>query len=337
MQVQFIQQVGDTMMIRRTLMKTLVGTLATLAFGTAAQAQSYPSRPITLIVPWGAGGGTDATARIVGTLLEKELGQPVNVVNRTGGNGVVGHSAIATAPPDGYTLGMITVEISMMHWAGLTQLTPTDYTPIALMNIDPAGVTVRADSPYKNLNDLVNAVKANPGKFKASGTGQGGIWHLALAGMLKDLKLENSAVPWVPSNGAAPAMNDLAAGGIEMVTCSLPEARALIDAGKARPLAVMASQPSALYPNVPTLKTATGSNWTIGAWRGIAAPKGLPADIQAKLGTALKKIYDSQDFQGFMQQRGFGTIYADAKGFEQFMAKGDADMGNVMKSLGLAK
>ncbi len=325
------------MMIRRTLMKTLVGTLATLAFGTAAQAQSYPSRPITLIVPWGAGGGTDATARIVGTLLEKELGQPVNVVNRTGGNGVVGHSAIATAPPDGYTLGMITVEISMMHWAGLTQLTPTDYTPIALMNIDPAGVTVRADSPYKNLNDLVNAVKANPGKFKASGTGQGGIWHLALAGMLKDLKLENSAVPWVPSNGAAPAMNDLAAGGIEMVTCSLPEARALIDAGKARPLAVMASQPSALYPNVPTLKTATGSNWTIGAWRGIAAPKGLPADIQAKLGTALKKIYDSQDFQGFMQQRGFGTIYADAKGFEQFMAKGDADMGNVMKSLGLAK
>ena len=262
------------MMIRRTLMKTLVGTLATLAFCTAAQAQSYPSRPITLIVPWGAGGGTDATARIVGTLLEKELGQPVNVVNRTGGNGVVGHSAIATAAPDGYTLGMITVEISMMHWAGLTQLTPTDYTPIALMNIDPAGVTVRADSPYKNLNDLVNAVKANPGKFKASGTGQGGIWHLALAGMLKDLKIENSAVPWVPSNGAAPAMNDLAAGGIEMVTCSLPEARALIDAGKARPLAVMASQPSALYPNVPTLKSATGSNWAIGAWRGIAAPKG---------------------------------------------------------------
>ena len=325
------------MMIRRTLMKTLVGTLATLAFCTVAQAQSYPSRPITLIVPWGAGGGTDATARIVGTLLEKELGQPVNVVNRTGGNGVVGHSAIATAAPDGYTLGMITVEISMMHWAGLTQLTPTDYTPIALMNIDPAGVTVRADSPYKNLNDLVNAVKANPGKFKASGTGQGGIWHLALAGMLKDLKIENSAVPWVPSNGAAPAMNDLAAGGIEMVTCSLPEARALIDAGKARPLAVMASQPSALYPNVPTLKSATGSNWAIGAWRGIAAPKGLPADIQAKLGAAMKKIYDSQDFQGFMQQRGFGTIYADAKGFEQFMAKGDADMGNVMKSLGLAK
>ena len=323
-------------MFRRNLIRSVAALSAALAFGASAQSD-YPNRPITMVVPWGAGGGTDATARIVGTLLEKELGQPVNVVNRTGGNGVVGHSAIASAAPDGYTLGMITVEISMMHWAGLTQLTPRDYTPLALFNIDSAGVTVRADAPYKNLDDLIKAVRANPGKFKASGTGQGGIWHLALAGMLKDLKLENSAVPWVPSNGAAPAMNDLAAGGIEMVTCSLPEARALIDAGKARPLAVMSSQPSALYPNVPTLKAATGSDWSIGAWRGIAGPKGLPADVQAKLGAALKKIYDSKDYQGFMASRGFGVIYADSKGFEQFMAKGDADMGNVMKSLGLAK
>ncbi len=323
------------------LMKTMFRSLTAITLGlgllTAALAQSYPNRPITMVVPWGAGGGTDATARIVAALLEKELGQPVNVVNRTGGNGVVGHSAIATAPADGYTLGMITVEISMMHWAGLTQLSPKDFTPVALFNIDPAAVTVRADSPYKNLDDLTKAIKANPGKFKASGTGQGGIWHLALAGMLKDLKIDNSAAPWVPSNGAAPAMNDLAAGGIEFVTCSLPESRALIDAGKARPLAVMAAQPSALYPNVPTLKAATGSDWAIGAWRGIAGPKGLPADVQTKLAVALKKIYDSKDYQGFMANRGFGIIYADAKGFEQFMAKGDADMGNVMKTLGLAK
>ena len=325
------------MLTRKSFSKIFLAGVVALTGWSQALAQSYPSRPLTMIVPWGAGGGTDATARIVAALMEKEMGQPVNVVNRTGGNGVVGHSAITTAPADGYTIGMITVEISMMHWAGLTQLSPSDYTPLALMNIDPAGVTVRADSPYKNLNDLTAAIKANPGKFKASGTGQGGIWHLALAGMLKDLKLDVGAVPWVPSNGAAPAMNDLAAGGIEFVTCSLPEARALIDAGKAKPLAIMSNQPSGLYPNTPTLKAASGSNWTIGAWRGIAAPKGLPADVQAKLGAVLKKIYDSQDYQGFMQQRGFGVVYADAKGFEQFMAKGDADMGVVMKSLGLAK
>jgi tripartite-type tricarboxylate transporter receptor subunit TctC len=324
-------------MLRRTFSRSLIALSLGLTFGHAAVAQTYPSRPITMVVPWGAGGGTDATARIVAAMMEKEMGQPVNVVNRTGGNGVVGHSAIASAPADGYTLGMITVEISMMHWAGLTDLKPTNYTPLALMNIDPAAVTVRADSPYKTVNDLLAAIKANPGKFKASGTGQGGIWHLALAGMLKDQKMETSAAPWVPSNGAAPAMNDLAAGGIEFVTCSLPESRALIDAGKARPLTIMANQPSGLYPNVPTLKTATGSNWAIGAWRGIAGPKGLPADVQAKIGAVLKKIYDSPDYQGFMQQRGFGVVYADAKGFEQFMAKGDADMGSVMKSLGLAK
>lgn len=324
-------------MMRRIFSRSLLALGLGLGYAQLALAQNYPSRPITMVVPWGAGGGTDATARIVAALMEKELGQPVNVVNRTGGNGVVGHSAIATAPADGYTLGMITVEISMMHWAGLTDLKPTNYTPLALMNIDPAAVTVRADSPHKTVNDLLAAIKANPGKFKASGTGQGGIWHLALAGMLKDQKLDISAAPWVPSNGAAPAMNDLAAGGIEFVTCSLPESRALIDAGKARPLTIMANQPSGLYPNVPTLKTATGSNWAIGAWRGIAGPKGLPADVQAKLGAVLKKIYDSPDYQGFMQQRGFGVVYADAKGFEQFMAKGDADMGTVMKSLGLAK
>ena len=324
-------------MLRRTFSRSLIALSLGLTFGHTAVAQTYPSRPITMVVPWGAGGGTDATARIVAAMMEKEMGQPVNVVNRTGGNGVVGHSAIASAPADGYTLGMITVEISMMHWAGLTDLKPTNYTPLALMNIDPAAVTVRADSPYKTVNDLLAAIKANPGKFKASGTGQGGIWHLALAGMLKDQKMEISAAPWVPSNGAAPAMNDLAAGGIEFVTCSLPESRALIDAGKARPLTIMANQPSGLYPNVPTLKTATGSNWAIGAWRGIAGPKGLPADVQAKIGAVLKKIYDSPDYQGFMQQRGFGVVYADAKGFEQFMAKGDADMGTVMKSLGLAK
>ena len=163
--------------------------LGALLLATVAEA-AYPERPITLIVPWAAGGGTDGTARIIGTLLEKEMGQPVNVVNRTGGSGVVGHSAIAQAAPDGYTIGIITVEIGMMHWQGLTELTGASYTPIALVNADAAGVQVAADSPYKTVNELVAAIKANPGKMKASGTGQGGIWHLAIAGMLQDLKVD---------------------------------------------------------------------------------------------------------------------------------------------------
>ena len=105
----------------KLMQRALVALAATLYVSTAFAA--YPERPITLIVPWGAGGGTDATARIIGTLMEKELGQPVNVVNRTGGSGVVGHSAIAQGAPDGYTIGMITVEIGMMHCQELTELT----------------------------------------------------------------------------------------------------------------------------------------------------------------------------------------------------------------------
>jgi tripartite-type tricarboxylate transporter receptor subunit TctC len=318
-------------LFRRCLAAAAVALLV-----TTAQA-AYPERPITLIVPWGAGGGTDATARIIGTLLEKELGQPVNVVNRTGGSGVVGHAAIASAPADGYTIGLITVEISMMHWQGLTELSGASYTPIGLVNADPAGLQVRADAPYKNVNDLVAAIKANPGKFKASGTGQGGIWHLAIAGMLQDMKVDPAAAPWVPSNGAAPGLQDLVAGGVEIAPCSLPEARSLIDAGKVKSLAVMADKRAALYPNVPTLKEATGSNWTMAAWRGIAAPKGVPADVRDKLVAAIKKIVASKDYTDFMTQRGFGVIYEGPDDFAKFMAKADADLGATMKAVGIVK
>jgi tripartite-type tricarboxylate transporter receptor subunit TctC len=314
-----------------------IASLTLLAAALPVAAQNYPARPITLIVPWGAGGGTDATARIVGSLLEKELGQPVTVVNRTGGSGVVGHSAIASAAPDGYTLGMATVEIGMMHWQGLTELTGASYTPLGLLNADPAGVQVRTESPYKTVNELLAAIKASPGKFKASGTGQGGIWHLAIAGMLRDQKIDPASVPWVPSNGAAPGLQDMMAGGVDIAPVSLPEARSLIDAGKVRSLAIMNDKPSALYPNVPTLKSATGSDWTMAAWRGMVAPKGIPAEARDKLSAALKKIATSKEYNEFMGSRGFGVIYAGPEEFAKFMAKSDTELGATMKAVGIAK
>jgi tripartite-type tricarboxylate transporter receptor subunit TctC len=322
---------------RRSL---VAGALAVLALGVSALpaiAQTYPSRPITLIVPWGAGGGTDATARILGSLLEKELGQPVTVVNRTGGSGVVGHAAIASAPPDGYTIGLATVEIGMMHWQGLTELTGASYTPIGLVNADPAAINVRADAPYKTVNDLLAAIKANPGKFKASGTGQGGIWHLAIAGLLRDQKIDPAALPWVPSNGAAPGLQDMVAGGVEVAPCSLPEARSLIDAGKVKSLAIMDAKPSALYPNVPTLKAAIGSDWTMAAWRGIVAPKGIPADVRDKLSAAVRKAAASKEYTDFMASRGFGVIYAGPEDFGRYMAKSDTELGATMKAVGIVK
>jgi putative tricarboxylic transport membrane protein len=312
-------------------------TAAIFALVAGAAFAAYPDRPITLIVPWGAGGGTDAVARFFGTYLEKELGQPVNVVNRTGGNGVVGHSAIAQGAPDGYTLGLVTVEISMMHWQGLTELTPASYQPLALVNADPAGFQVRADSPYKSVKDVLDAIKANPGKLKASGTGQGGIWHLAIAGLLSDLKIDPNAVPWVPSNGAAPGLQDLVAGGVDIVPCSIPEARSLIDAGKVKSLAIFADKAPALYPNLPTIKQATGSNWQTAAWRGFAMPKGAPKEVVDKLTNAIQKAYDSKEYKDFLTQRGFGAQWAKGDDFAKYMAKADADMAKVMKAVGIAK
>jgi tripartite-type tricarboxylate transporter receptor subunit TctC len=322
---------------RRSLISAALAALTLAAAALPVAAQNYPTRPITMIVPWGAGGGTDATARIIGSLLEKELGQPVTVVNRTGGSGVVGHAAIAAAPADGYTIGLATVEIGMMHWQGLTELSGASYTPIGLVNADPAGVQVRADAPYKTVNDLLAAIKANPGKFKASGTGQGGIWHLAIAGLLRDRKIDPAALPWVPSNGAAPGLQDMVAGGVEVAPVSLPESRSLIDAGKVRSLAIMDEKPSALYPAVPTLKAATGSDWTMAAWRGVVAPKGIPAEARDKLSAAVRKVAASKEYHDFMASRGYGVIYSGPEDFGRFMAKSDTELGATMKAVGLVK
>ncbi|MBB5688738.1 tripartite tricarboxylate transporter substrate binding protein [Roseomonas alkaliterrae] len=298
----------------------------------------YPNRPVQVIVPWGAGGGTDATARIVAAVLEKEMGQPFNVVNRTGGSGVVGHSAIAQAAPDGYTIGMITVEICMMHWQGLTQLTRNSYTPLALMNEDPPGVQVNANSPHRDIKSLADAIKAAPaGRLKASGTGQGGIWHLALAGWLGAMGLRADHVRWVPSNGAAPAMQDLAAGGVDLVTCSVPEARAIIEAGRARSLAVMAPQRNPQFPDVPTLKESIGVDYSVGAWRGMAGPLNMPAEIAQALTAALQKVWNSQEFKDFMNARGFGMIWGDAQGLAAHMERTDGTLGAAMRAAGLVR
>jgi len=329
-----------TKITRRTFAASAAAVAAGAGLGlrpSFAQ-DTYPNRPVQVLVPWGAGGGTDATARIVAALLEKELGQPFNVVNRTGGSGVVGHSAIATAAPDGYTIGMITVEIAMMHWQGLTDLKPTSYTPLALLNEDPPGVQVNAASPYKTVKELADAIKASPpGKFKASGTGQGGIWHLALVGWVTAMGLKPDHVAWVPSNGAAPAMQDLAAAGLDLVTCSVPEARAIIEAGKARSLAVMSTARNPQFPDVPTLKEAMGIDYNTGAWRGIAAPKGLPQPIADKLTATLKKVYDSKEYKDFMSSRGFGVIWGDGAAYAKFMDESNTKMGVAMKAAGLAK
>lgn len=323
-------------MLRRVLLGTCAAVMVA-GLGVAVAEAAYPERPIEIVVPWGAGGGTDATARILASLMEPELGVPVNVVNRTGGSGVVGHSAIANAEPDGYTLGIITVEIGMMHWAGLTDLTYEDYTPLALYNEDPAGVQVRADAPWSTIDELFDHIRDNPpGTLKGSGTGQGGIWHLALAGMLQTAGMEPDRVPWVPSEGAAPGLQDLVAGGVDVVTCSVPEAQSLIDAGRVKSLAIMASERAANHPDVPTL-AEVGVDWRLGAWRGVGGPAGLPDEVVDTIVPLLEKIHASDEFRDFMSDRGFGMIFLGPDDYRQFMADSNEALGGVMQELGLAQ
>jgi tripartite-type tricarboxylate transporter receptor subunit TctC len=141
----------------------------------------------------------------------------------------------------------------------------------------------------------------------------------------------------VPSNGAAPGLNDLVAGGVEVVPCSLPEARALIEAGKVKSLAIMDAQPSSLFPKVPTLKQELKSDWSMAAWRGLAAPKGIPADVQKRLLDSLQKAYESKEYKEFMASRGFGVIYMPPAEFAKFMEKSSNDLGATMKAVGIVK
>ncbi|MBD9528160.1 MULTISPECIES: tripartite tricarboxylate transporter substrate binding protein [Paracoccus] len=324
-------------MNRRAVLPLMAAALS-LGLGVAPAMAEYPERPIEMIVPWGAGGGTDAVGRIFAQILQEELGKPVNVVNRTGGSGVVGHSAISRAKPDGYTIGVMTIEIDMMHWQGLTDLTYKDFDILALVNADPGGIMVAEDAPWKDAAALRDTIKADPaGTVKASGTGQGGIWHLNLLGWLMSEGIPVTAVPFVPSQGAAAGLTDMVAGGVQMVPSSLAEGRSLIDAKRVRALASMSDERQSLFPDTPTLKEATGSDWKLAVWRAIAAPKDMPPEARAKLIEAIEKAYNSDAYQNFMKERGFGLRWAGPEEATQIVAADDASLGDVMKKAGLAK
>ena len=316
---------------------TGLGALAALAAGSAQAA--WPERPVQVIVPWAAGGGTDATGRIIAKMLQDEFKQPFNVVNRTGGGGVVGHAAIAQAPADGYTIGVITIEIGTFKWLGQSDLSGSkDYTPIALYNFDPGAFYVAADSPFKNAKEVVSALKANPRTYKlASGSAIGGAWHMAFGSMLLKAGVDPGQFNWIASQGAAPALQELVAGGTDIVPCSLPEAKALLDAGKIRAMAVLSPERLPAYPKVPTAKEAVGVDVLAGAWRGIGGPKGMPQEATTQLVAAMEKIHKSQEFRKFMTDRGFGLMWKAGPEFGKFMDESAADSGKVLKAIGLAK
>jgi tripartite-type tricarboxylate transporter receptor subunit TctC len=271
---------------------------------------------------------------MVAVLMEQDLGQPVNVVNRTGGGGAVGFTAGATAAPDGYTMTLASGDITMLHWMGTAQVAYKDFRAVGQCNFDASAINVRADAPWKTVKDLQEYAKANPGKLKASGTGRGGCWDIARAGWLIAAGISPDAIPWVPSSGAAPTLQDMAAGGIPVSTCSLPEARAMIEAKKVKCLAVMSDKRLNIFPDVPTLKES-GVNWSFGVWRGVLVPKGTPDNVVAILEKSLEKAYKNAKFQEFMDKSGLGMVWKSAAEFDKYMAEEDASNQKVMKASGM--
>jgi tripartite-type tricarboxylate transporter receptor subunit TctC len=211
-----------------------------------------------------------------------------------------------------------------------------DFTPVALLNIDAAGVQVAANSDWKTLRELLDYVKSNPGKVWAAGAAKGGIWDLARAGMLKTAGIPVDALPFVPSAGAATALDDLVAGRVKVVTASLVEGRPLIEAGKVRALATMAEKRDPAFPNVPTLKEL-GLNYSTGTWRGIALPKGTSPKIVAVYEKAIGRIVRSKEFVDFMNHGPFRILYKGSADFSKFLAEQDELMGVLMREAGVTK
>ena len=324
-----------------TIRKTAAATLAATLLATAATAQEAcdwrPDRAVTYIVPWGAGGGTDANSRMLASMLEAEWGVPFNVVNRTGGNGVTGHSAIANADPDGYTIGAATVEINTMHHIGLTDLTYEDITPLALVDIVPASVLVRADSEYQDLDGLLEHAKANPGDLTASGTALGGIWHLALAGMLNAEGMDPAAIRWIPSQGAAPALQELIAGGVDVATPALSEGKALVESGDVRALAYMHDAANSALPDVPTTADALDSGWTLAAFITASGPAGMDENIACSYGQAMLDIFATDEWAEFKASRGADVVQMPREELQAYIEESDAALGEVISAIGMAR
>ncbi len=304
--------------------------------GDGETSESFPSRPLQIISPWAAGGATDTVSRITGEGLRQVLGKRVNVVNRTGGAGVTGHTAGARAKADGYTLTMVTVEVAMMHWRGLTDINPKDFEPIMLVNQVCAAIVVQQDAPWKNMKELQDAVRENPGKLTASGTAKGGIWHLACAAWTIAAGFPADHITWVPSQGAAPALQELSSGGVDIAFCAPAEAKTLIDAGKARLLAVLSDKPDASFPDVPT-SNEQGVECEISGWAGIGVPSGTPPEICKRLESALIEVTSGEDFKTRMTNSGYQVNVEGAEGFRARLERDDVLFGRLLKDAGIVQ
>jgi tripartite-type tricarboxylate transporter receptor subunit TctC len=282
----------------------LIVFVAALAFASpAAYAQTYPSRQITLIIPFAAGGSNDIVARAIAKALAEVWGKAVIAENRPGAGGVIGASAVAAAPPDGYTLLLVSSTFTINAAVKKTMPFDTvkDFTPIAFIARSPLLITASNNVPVNSAQELFALAKTKPDRITFASSGIGSINQISaeLIAQSAGVKLMH-----VPYKGGAPALNDLLGGYVDIYVSSLPQVQQLAQSGQVKALAVTSAKRTQLLPNVPTLGESGISGFDLSSWWGIVGPAGMPPDVVNALNTEIGKLLASPELSTFLTNEG---------------------------------
>ena len=300
---------------RRQFVLGTLGSAALMAAG-AVRASTYPERPITFICPWPAGGTADMTMRALCVAAGRQLGQPVVLENRAGASGMLGLKAMASAKPDGYTIGQIPISITRFSQLGSVQLDPNkDLSYLARTSGQTFGVAVRADAPWKTLKDFVAYAKSKPGQATYGSAGIGGATHVGMEEFAMAAGVQFNHIAY---KGGAPALQDLLGGQIDSVADSSSWAPH-VKAGKLRLLATWGEKRTAEFPDVPTLRDQ-GYDVVVDAPNGIGAPKGLEPVIEKRLREAFKAAVASPEFTSACAKIDAPLMYLDGPDYAKYVA-----------------
>jgi tripartite-type tricarboxylate transporter receptor subunit TctC len=284
----------------------------------------YPTKAIEIIVPFAAGGGTDAVGRSLAEALKAELKQDVVVVNKTGGSGAIGMQEGLTAKPDGYTLTMVTREVTSLPLMGQAPFKTMDFKYVGNMNKDPGVLVVSSDSKYKTVEDLVAALKANPGKLKFAASAVPNYYAIQFGEVAKVKFLT------IPFAGAAPAIIEILGGRADFGLYNPGEVKAQVEAGKMIPLAVMDDKRFPGFKDVPTLKEK-GLDVVSGTYRGLAVPKETPDAIVKILENAMAKAAEDPKFVDFMNKAFLGIGYMNSNDFKKYIEDDIKILGPIVE------
>jgi tripartite-type tricarboxylate transporter receptor subunit TctC len=315
---------------RRRILKQL-GAGLFLYPAVSAWADYYPSKPIELIVPTAAGGGTDVLARNFAEIIKKHLPQPLVVNNKPGASGAIGMNEVLSAKPDGYKVSMVIADLVILPHLGLAKFTYADFAPVARLNADPSAITVKADAKWNTIEEFLADAKARPGEVLLGNSGNGSIWHLAGAGLEDKTGVKFNHVPF---QGAAPAVVALLGGHIDAVAVSPGEVAAHVQGGKLKMLAVMADQRLKSFDKVPTLKERK-IDLSIGTWRGLAVPKATPVAVIDTLRRATRKAAEDPALRESLEKLSLGYAYLDAPEFAQAMRNENDYFKQLVQKLAL--